>query len=134
MINDKIKMLDSYIRANVGPIIISNIDSKVFSNIAIIIQANISKEELIGKYENDNFKLPLWYRELINNSNKKIIIINNFDSISKTEQLKFHELLKYRKIGNLKISEDVIIILIANNISSKTINENIYSLLVHIEE
>lgn len=134
MINNKIKMLDSYIRANIAPILISNIDASIFSNIAVIIKSNIQKEELFGKYENDKFILPLWYEELTNNINKKIIIINNFSDISKEEQLKFHELLKYRKIGNIKINEDIIIIVVANNISKETINKNIYSLLVHIED
>ena len=131
MINDKINMLENYILVNVAPILIDFIDNINFPK-SIIIPANCEITELIGHYEEENFLAPKWYYDLIETNETKIIIINNIDSISKEEQLKFKELLKYRQVSTFKIPKKTRIILTAKNISKETINEDIYSLVAHI--
>ncbi|MBP3635927.1 MAG: hypothetical protein J6J17_05735 [Bacilli bacterium] len=132
--NDKIEMLGQYLKANIAPILISNIPSSLFNTIAVIIPSNISKEDLYGKIENNKFEYPKWYNELSSNSKKNMIIVDNLSLIPIDEQLKFHELLKYRKIGDLKIKDNIMIMVISDKVSKETINKDIYSLLVHIED
>lgn len=129
MNNSKLELFKAYIYANVCPILIDNIDIDIFKNISVIIKNDITKEELNGDFN----KEPNWYKEL-EDSNKIILIIEDIDKISKEEQLKFHELLKYRKVGKYNLKNNVVIILTASKISSDTISENIYSLISHITE
>lgn len=129
MNNSKLELFKAYIYANVCPILIDNIDIDIFKNISVIIKNDITKEELNGSLN----KKPEWYKEL-EDSNKIILIIEDIDKISKEEQLKFHELLKYRKVGKYNLKNNVVIILTASKISSDTISENIYSLISHITE
>ena len=66
------------------------------------------------------------------NKDIKILVIDKIDSISKEEQVKFIEILKYRKVSTFELPKDIVIIVTANKISKDTINEEIYSLLAHI--
>lgn len=132
--SNKIEMLENYLKANIAPILISKIPSSVFDSVAVVIPSNINKEDLYGKIKNNKFELPKWYDELSNNPKKNMIIIDNLSLITTDEQLKFHELLKYRKVGNLKIKDNIMIMVISDEISSTKINKDIYSLLVHIED
>ena len=58
--------------------------------------------------------------------------IDNIDSISKEEQLKFSELLEHRKISTFNLPDNCVIIVTAKNINKDTINEEIFSLLARI--
>ena len=91
----------------------------------------MNKKKINGHYENIDFVAPDWYYEL---KNKQVLVINNIDSISKEDQLKFVELLKYRKISIFELPENIVIIITANKINKDTINEKIYSLVAHIGE
>lgn len=129
MNNSKLELFKAYIYANVCPILIDNIDVNIFKNISVRIKSDITKEELNGDFN----KEPDWYKEL-EDSNRIILIIEDIDKIKKEDQLKFHELLKYRKVGKYNLKDNVVIILTASKISNDTILENIYSLVSHITE
>ncbi len=126
----KINLLKEYIKNNISPILIDFIDGNSFPD-SIILNADIDKNKLNGHYENIDFVAPDWYYEL---KNKQVLVINNIDSISKEDQLKFVELLKYRKISIFELPENIVIIITANKINKDTINEKIYSLVAHIGE
>ena len=126
----KLKMLKNYIAVNVSPVLI-DFASSINIPDSIKILADCEIKELNGHYEGENFLAPKWYNDLIN-TNGKIIVIKDIDSISKEEQLKFKELLEYKQVSTFKIPDNTRIILTAKNISKETINEEIYSLVAHI--
>lgn len=126
--NEKIKVLNEYIKANVGPILVDFIDVKEQVK-SVVLPANCSIDELNGHYESDKYCPPKWFLDLKSNS---LLIIDNIDSIGKNEQMKFIELLKYRKISTFELPEYVRIIVTAKDVNKENINEEVYSLLVHI--
>lgn len=125
---DKKEVLFSYFKTNVAPILVDFIFGKDFNN-AVILSADISVNELNGHYEDINFVPPFWFNEL---KDKKILVIDKIDNVLKDEQLKFIELLKYKKISTFSLPDDVVIIVTANKINSDTIHEEILSLVAKI--
>lgn len=127
---NKREMLLSYIKANVAPILVDFIFGKDLDN-AVVLPANISSKELNGHYDGIDFMPPKWFNEILN-TNNKLLVIDRIDTISKDEQLKFGELLKYRKISTFELPKDCIIIVTAEEINKDKINEEIFSLIVRI--
>lgn len=128
--NNKKELLLSYVNANVAPILVDFISANEVKN-AVIIPADISKEQLNGHYDNINFLPPKWLEQILKQE-KEVLIIDKIDSISKEEQLKFCELLKYRKISTFKLPKNCIILITANKISAEKIHREISSLVVQI--
>lgn len=131
MNNEKSKLLSSYITSNVAPILEDFIFGNDIPN-SIVIPANISQDQLIGYYDNENYLAPKWFNELLTTNESKVLVIDELDSISKEEQLKFVELLEYRKISTFELPKNCVIIVTAENINKDTISEEIYSLVAHI--
>ena len=129
--NNKKEMLLSYIKSNVAPIL-TDITSLSDINNAIILPANVDKIELNGHYSGTEFLPPLWLNEIINSKESKILVINKIDTISKDEQLKFGELLEYRKTSTFDLPKSCVIIVTANEINPEKINEEIFSLVAVI--
>lgn len=130
---DKMQLLKNYISANVAPILLEGISSKAFEDV-VLLPANISGMLLNGHYENENYVCPTWY-ELIKskeNASLNILLIDDITTISREEQLKFIELLKYRKISDFKLPDNCVIIMLASRVNKKLISENIYNLVAHI--
>ena len=131
MNNEKSKLLSSYITSNVAPVLEDFIFGSDIPN-SIVIPANISQEQLNGHYDNEKYLAPKWFNELITTNETKVLVIDKIDSISKEEQLKFVELLEYRKISTFALPKNCVIIVTAKNINKDTISEEIYSLVAHI--
>ena len=55
-----------------------------------------------------------------------VLLIDKIDTIAKEDQLKFVEILKYRKIGTFDLPSNCVIILSANKVDKDTINEEIF--------
>lgn len=130
MNKEKLKMLKEYINIGILPILIENVSDLMFED-AIILEANCDITELNGHYEGINFVAPSWYNEL-EKRQEKILIINNINQIDKEEQTKFIEILKYRKVSTFDLDKNCIIIVTANNLKENPINQEVYSLMVHI--
>ena len=128
---NKKELLMSYIKANVAPILVDFISGKDIPG-AIVISADVDAKELNGHYEGANYMPPTWYNELITNNNSKVLVINLIDSINKEEQLKFIELLKYRKVSTFELPTDCVIIVTAKEVNKDKISEEIYSLVAQI--
>lgn len=130
--SEKLKMLDLYMKSNVAPILLVGIPTDALTDYSTRISASIPRSELNGHYEKIEFKSPKWYQELINNkSKKKILLIDDISMISKEEQRKFIEILKYRKVSVFKLPADCIIIITCSR-KETIIDEDIYSLVAHI--
>ena len=128
---DRKEMLLSYVRANVVPVLEDFIFGKDLEK-ATILHSNINREELNGHYEETKFMPPKWLEEILESNKEKLIVIDEIDKISKEEQLKFVELLKYRKISTFSLPKGCLIIVTAHEINKETINEEIFSLVAKI--
>ena len=128
---DKKEMLLSYIKANVAPILVDFISSKDL-NEAVVLPANIDAKELNGYYDGVDFMPPKWLNEILSTNESKFLVIDKIDTILKEEQLKFCELLKYRKISTFELPKNCVIIVTANEINKDKINEEIFSLVARI--
>ncbi len=127
---EKREILMSYIKANVAPILVDFISGNDIPG-AVVLSANTDINELNGYYEGVEYLPPKWYKELTSKSSK-ILIIDLIDTINKEEQLKFVELLEYRKISTFELPKDCVIIVTAKEISKDKISEEIYSLVAKI--
>ena len=128
---NKKELLMAYINANVAPMLVDFISGEDISG-AMIVSANIDTKELNGHYEGIEYIPPKWYNDLVNNNNYKILVIDLIDTITKEEQAKFIELLKYRKISTFELPKDCVIIITAKEINKDKINEEVYSLVAQI--
>ena len=125
---DKKELLLEYLKINIGPILEDILFGSDIED-SVILLSNISRDELTGHYEGINYVPPKWFDEL---KNKKILVIDNIDLMDKEEQIKFIEIIKYRKISTFEIDKDIRIIVTAKNINKNTINSEIYSLSINI--
>ena len=128
---DKRDLLLTYINANVAPILVDFINAKDIDGVALL-PASVSKLELNGHYEGKEFIPPKWLNEILSTEKTSVLIIDKIDTISKEEQLKFYELLKYKKISTFELPEDTVIIITAEEINNDKINEEIFSLAIRI--
>ncbi|MDY3801496.1 MAG: hypothetical protein SOZ95_05640 [Bacilli bacterium] len=128
---NKKELLMSYIKTNVAPILVNFISGKDIPG-AIVISADVDAKELNGHYDGADYMPPKWYNELVTNNNSKVLVIDLIDSINKEEQLKFIELLEYRKISTFELPKDCIIIVTAKEVNKYKISEEIYSLVAQI--
>ena len=127
----KKEILLSYIKANIAPIFVDFMSGKDLPD-ATILSSNIDVKELNGHYEGENFVPPKWLNEILNSNTSKILVIDKIDTITKEEQMKFVEILKYRKVSTFELPNNCIIIVTVNEISKDKINEEIFSLVVRI--
>ena len=128
---DKKEMLLSYIKANVAPVLVDFISSKDL-NEAVALPANIDVKELNGYYDGADFMPPKWLNEILSTNESKFLVIDKIDTILKEEQLKFCELLEYRKISTFELPKNCVIIVTAKEINKDKINEEIFSLVARI--
>lgn len=133
MKQDRISVLETYIKANMSPLLLEDVSDDVFVN-DIIINADCDISFLNGHYEETSFVAPDWYQDLLDRVKKErpIIVIKNINMIPMAEQNKFIEILKYRKISTFELPEQCLIIVTANNLNNHPISEDVYSLLIHI--
>lgn len=128
---DKKEMLMEYIKINTIPILVDFVKGEDFEW-AVVLPAEIDREELNCRFEGEKCLPPKWLENLINDKEKKLLIIDDIDKIGKEEQLKFGDILKYRKVSTYKLPEDCTIIVTASEINKDTINEEIFSLTAKI--
>jgi hypothetical protein len=129
--DDKKEMLLSYIKSNVAPILVDFISGQDL-NEAVVLPANIDVKELNGHYDGVDYMPPKWLNKILSTNANRILVIDKIDTISKEEQLKFYELLKYRKISTFNLPEGCVIIITANEINKDKINEELFSLVARI--
>lgn len=130
MQREKINTLETYLNSGLTNILIENVKKEIFED-EIILNYDIPVEELNGHFEGINFEPPSWYKELIDN-NKKILVINDINKLEYNEQTKFIEILKYKKISTFLLPNDLVVIVLVNNLKENKINEEVYSLLAFV--
>ena len=77
---------------------------------------------------------PKWYNDLMDKKDLKnnILVIDNITSIPISEQLKFCEILKYRKISTFELPKNCAIIITCDEVNKDKISPEIYSLVAHL--
>lgn len=130
---ERLEMLTSYIKENVAPLLIENVSSDIFTRNAVILEADIDIKKLNGHYEGVDFLPPNWYQELqkYKDDNYSFLVISELSNLSKEEQLKFGEILKYKKVGVFDLPKNCVIIITGRNIE-ETISKEIYSMVAVI--
>lgn len=132
MNKEKIEIIQSYLNNNVAPLLIENVPLEVFPT-AIILSANCDITELNGHYEGAEFVSPKWYQKLLSKTEtKRVLIISNIDEVSKEEQEKFKEILKYKKISTFDLPNNTIIVLTYKNL--RNVSSEVTSLVATIKE
>lgn len=130
---ERLEMITSYIKGNISPLLIENIPSDIFNRNAVILPADIDMKELNGHYEGIDFLPPNWYQELqkYKEDNYCFLVISELSNLPKEEQLKFGEILKYKKVGVFDLPKNCVIIITGRNIK-ETISKEIYSMVAVI--
>ena len=134
MNKEQVDLLGEYIKAGTSAILIEEIPENAIKKGAVVLDANCSKAELMGHYENLEFIAPEWYNKLMESSKSHtpVLIIKDINKIPEEEQRKFIELFKYRKVYVHKLPENCMIFATYSNLEEKPIQEELYSFMVHI--
>lgn len=128
-----IESLKQLLLLNEYPILIEDIPNEFFEG-AVILNSDCDVSQLNGHYEGIHFVAPDWYNILVEKSKngRSILIINGINNLEIDEQLKFVEILKYRKISTFDLPKNCSIIVTAYDIKNKPILEEIYSLIARV--
>ena len=70
----KKKLLLSYIKTNIAPILVDFIFGQDLED-AVIVPATIDRKELNGHYEEMNYVPPKWLNELLNTKKSPLLIM-----------------------------------------------------------
>ena len=134
MNKEQVDLLGEYIKAGTSAILIEEIPENAIKKGAVVLEADSSKAELMGHYENLEFIAPEWYKKLMDSSKEHtpVLIIKDINKIPEEEQRKFIELFKYRKVYVHKLPENCMIFATYSNLEERPIQEELYSFMVHI--
>lgn len=131
----KTELLELYITNYVAPILIESMEEIDLKN-GVEIEGDCDVTNLQGHFnESGEYQIPYWLKILIENSDKKrtLLIIKNITDIEEDDQMKFYEIMKYRKLNTIQIPDNCVIIATCGNLKEKPINQNIYPLMAHIK-
>ena len=134
MNREQVNLLGEYIKVRSSVILLDNIPESIIKKGAVVIDANCSNTELIGSFENLEYKAPKWFNELVESSkmHTPVLIIKDINKIPEKEQRKFIELLKYKKVYVNKIPENCMIFVTYSDLKENPIEEEVYSFMVQI--
>lgn len=130
MEKSKKDILGAYMMSGVTPILVEDVSISTFKN-PVILEADCNISLLNGHYEKEEFVAPSWYNELVK-KDKPILLINEINSVSKEEQAKFIEILKYNKVSTFELPKNCIVIATCKNLKEYPINQEAYSLMAHV--
>ena len=128
----KDKMLAEYIRTNVTPILVTGKTVADFKG-AVVLDATCPAEALVTHFEGTKEVAPAWLTGLIAKKSP-FLVIEYIDEIPLKDQTKFIEILRYRQVAGVKLPTNTVIIVLAKKVGPKTINQEVYELVAHIEE
>lgn len=100
----------------------------VFKGDEVILDSSVSVDELCEK----NNMPPTWYSKLNDASGRPVLIIENINSIPENEQVKFMDIIKYKKTGVYDLPKNTLILITCSSNAEYKINSNILSLVMHI--
>lgn len=100
----------------------------------VVIDSEISIDELNDKFVDGKYVTPDWYNDLVNKAKerKTALVIDNINNIDEEAQLKFLDIIKYKKIGIYKLPENIVIFITYSTSNDYKLNSNISSLVMHM--
>ncbi len=133
MTEERMDLLEKYLRSGFNPILVEDIPVDSFHN-SVVLPATLDPLELNGHYEDRNFCPPHWYQELVEKSKKEavILLIENINEVDPFEQNKFIELLKYKKISTFSLPMNCLVLVTCKNLEERKLSEEVFSLLAKI--
>lgn len=125
-----LESLKELLLLNEYPILVEDVPNEIFAN-SVILNNDCDVSLLNGHYEGVNFVAPQWYNILTEKckNGHTLLIINGINNINKEEQLKFVEILKYRKISTFELPKNCSVVVTAYNLENAPVAEEIYSLV-----
>ena len=134
MNKEQIDLLGEYITKGKVAILMEEIPENIVKKGAVVIKSDCTNAELMGCLENGEYKIPEWYKKLIESSklHTPVLIIKDIDKIPEKEQRKFIELLKYKKVYVNKLPENCKIFVTYSDLHENSIDEELYSFMAHI--
>lgn len=134
MNKEQIELLGEYIKAGKSAVLIEELPESLIEKGAVVINSDCSNSELMGNFDNLEYKLPEWYTQLKESSkfHTPVLIIKDINKVSEEEQRKFIELLKYKKVYVNRLPENCMIFVTYSDLKENPIEEELYSFLAHI--
>lgn len=121
-----VEKIKDCINAGVGPILMNKNCEMYLPNHAVLY-ADSNLEDILPKYDNEgNVKMPLWYKDA---TLKKVLVIEGLDEVEESQQLKFGEILKYKKVSQYNLNPNMLIVVLADE---KKVSEEILNLTVQV--
>lgn len=113
--------------AKVNPVLATQTSATEFDDV-IVIEGGISSKQLGIVQTEKGLKAPKWFKDITRKDGAKRLVISGVDTISKEEQEKFYEMLKYKTISGIKLPQNTEIIVLASDL--KNVSETILRLCV----
>ena len=128
-LKSRLKRLEFYLKDCDSPVLVDFLKPEQFKD-AIVIDANISKNELYGDMSFD----PEWYAKLKSSNKEGInyLIINNIAKVNELEQKKFIHLLKDRKCNNIVLPKNAVIVVTTDKEEKELIDKEVLSYLIQV--
>lgn len=111
--------------AKLSPVLAVGLPAEIFEG-ALVLDSNIDSSKLGIVNTEKGLNYPDWYVAIAKRRGLRQIVISDIDKISKEEQEKFYEMLKYKQISGVDLPENTEIIVLAKNI--KNVSETIIRL------
>ena len=131
MNKEKIELLGEYIKIGNSIVLIEEIPESVIEK-GVVIDASCSNKELMGSFEELEYKIPEWLEKLNKTAKEHtpVLVIKDINKISEEEQRKFIELFKYKKVYTNKLPGNTMIFVTYEK--DKPIDEELYSFMIQI--
>lgn len=128
-----LEMLKELLMMNDFPILVEELPNELLED-AIILMNDIDISLLNGHYEQTEFLPPVWYYKLVEKAKEKqiLLILNRVNFLPKEEQLKFLEILKYRKISTFPLPKNCSIIVVVPDLENHPLAQEIYNIVAKV--
>jgi hypothetical protein len=117
--NNDYDLVNNYINNKDFPILLKDELYDILKNHGVTIDSTCSLDLLNGYCDDKGiYRAPSW---LDTANEKHVLIIRGIDKIPVEEQIKFMEILKYRKVNEFKLEDCSIILTYGNGLLSEEI-------------
>lgn len=122
VLNSKTNIKKIIALAKIAPVLVTNFLAEDFGK-STLIKSTVPSKNLGIVTTEKGVKIPKWLSGIIKGTESPQIVIENIDEISKENQEKFYELLKYKTISGIDLPKNCYFIVTATDLNnvSKTI-------------
>jgi len=130
---NKTEIIKEYIKDNITPIWLEGFNLTMFKDMTVVPPEAPRSDFAVLVGANGPI-YPKWYKLVMSKQHKPInlLVFESIDLLSDEEQERFLELVKYRRISNVKLPENCCIILTTAKQNQGRINEKLRRFLTYI--